>query len=216
MENQMNAAESTLRAVAEAMRIPVLVILIALMAVSLLLLLGWLIYEAIAERRKLKAELCGLIEKLRAGEETPKRSIGASGLLIRQKRALITVLAHPEFDPTMREALAARLITEERTRYKRIIAISDMIVRLGPVFGLLGTLIPLGPGVIALAQGDTFTLSSSLLTAFDTTVAGLLCAALCAVISAVRRGWYDNYMSILETLMECVCDLEEHGHEQIQ
>lgn len=39
------------------------------------------------------------------------------------------------------------------------------------MLGLLGTLIPLGPGIIALGQGDTQTLSTSLLTAFDTTIA---------------------------------------------
>ena len=34
-----------------------------------------------------------------------------------------------------------------------------MIAKLGPMFGLLGPLIPLGPGIVALGQGDTVTLS---------------------------------------------------------
>ena len=81
-----------------------------------------------------------------------------------------------------------------------------MIAKLGPIFGLLGTLIPLGPGIVALGQGDTITLSQSIMSAFDTTVAGLISAAVAMLISAVRKSWYGKYMSILEALM--VCELE--------
>ena len=74
-----------------------------------------------------------------------------------------------------------------------------------------GTLIPLGPGIIALGQGDTYTLSTSLLTAFDTTVAGLVAAAFATVISTVRRGWYREYASILEAAAEMLLETEKAG-----
>jgi biopolymer transport protein ExbB/TolQ len=81
------------------------------------------------------------------------------------------------------------------------------------MFGLMGTLIPLGPGLIALAQGDTKTLSDSLLIAFDTTVAGLISAAISFVISGIRKGWYEQYMTGLETIMETI--LEEQALPQL-
>lgn len=56
------------------------------------------------------------------------------------------------------------------------------------MLGLLGTLIPLGPGIIALGQGDTQTLSTSLLTAFDTTIAGLCAAAVCLVVTTLQQA----------------------------
>ena len=62
-----------------------------------------------------------------------------------------------------------------------------MIAKLGPMFGLLGTLIPLGPGIVALGQGDTATLAGSLGVAFDTTIVGVISAAVACVISNVRR-----------------------------
>ena len=77
-----------------------------------------------------------------------------------------------------------------------------------PMLGPLGTLIPLGPGIIALGQGDTQTLSTSLLTAFDTTIAGLCAAAVCLVVTTLRKRWYGGYMADLETLMDCVCEEE--------
>jgi len=74
--------------------------------------------------------------------------------------------------------------------------------------GLLGTLIPLGPGIIALGQGDTLTLSQSMLTAFDTTIAGLIAAGICLVVHSFRTHWYRGYMSDLETLVDCVVDIK--------
>ena len=63
-------------------------------------------------------------------------------------------------------------------------------------------------GIIALGQGDTQTLSTSLLTAFDTTIAGLCAAAVCLVVTTLRKRWYGGYMADLETLVDCVCEEE--------
>lgn len=197
-----------LRAVARTMETPVVVVLILLMAAAVFML-GWLIAEALGERRKLTAALPALIEKLREspGDREMAAAIESAGLLRRQKAALLELLAHSEFTPVMLEALAAQLLETEEARWNRTVLWTDLIARLGPMFGLLGTLIPLGPGIIALGQGDTFTLSQSLLTAFDTTVAGLLAAALASVISAVRKRWYRRYATDLETLAECILEL---------
>ena len=203
-----------LRAVARTMETPVVVVLILLMAAAVFML-GWLIAEALGERRKLTAALPALIEKLREspGDREMAAAIEGAGLLRRQKAALLELLAHPEFTPVMREALAAQLLETEEARWNRTVLWTDLIARLGPMFGLLGTLIPLGPGIIALGQGDTFTLSQSLLTAFDTTVAGLLAAALASVISAVRKRWYRRYATDLETLAECILELVKREKE---
>ena len=196
-----------LRAVAGSMETPVVVILILLMAAAVFML-GWLIAEALGERRKLTKALPELLDQLRAGAGAEEMAavIQGAGLLRRQKEALIELTKHPDFTPVMREALAAQLLEAEDAHFSRIVQLTELIARLGPIFGLLGTLIPLGPGIIALGQGDTFTLSESLLIAFDTTVAGLLAAALASVISAVRRRWYRRYGSDLETVAECLLE----------
>ena len=204
-----------LRAVARTMETPVVVVLILLMAAAVFML-GWLIAEALGERRKLTAALPALIEKLREspGGREMAAAIESAGLLRRQKATLLELLAHPEFTPVMREALAAQLLETEEARWNRTVLWTDLIARLGPMFGLLGTLIPLGPGIIALGQGDTFTLSESLLTAFDTTIAGLLAAALASVISAVRRRWYRGYEGELTAIADCLLEnlrLREEG-----
>lgn len=198
-----------LRAVSSALEVPVVIVLI-LFLLAAAVLTGWGIAEFFTERRHLKAALPQLLEDLRTADDRAA-VIEASGLLRRQKDALLELLNHPDFNGEMRETLAVRLLEQEQDRYDRIVKLSELLARLAPMFGLLGTLIPLGPGIIALGQGDTYTLSTSLLTAFDTTVAGLVAAAFATVISTVRRGWYREYASILEAAAEMLLETEKAG-----
>jgi biopolymer transport protein ExbB/TolQ len=193
-----------LRAVASALATPVNVVLVALIALTIFLL-GSLIVELFTERVHLRVKLPELADKLRADKDTAA-VIEASGLLKRQKAALLELTRHPDLSPSTREAIAVPLVERERARYAGIVRISDIITKIGPMFGLLGTLIPLGPGIIALGRGDTLTLSQSLLVAFDTTIAGLITAAFAFVISTVRKKWYAEYMTALETAAECVLE----------
>ncbi len=198
-----------LRAVASAMHYPVIVLLIFFLLAAVALL-GWLFAEYLTERRHMRASLPALLEEMQHTNDLTE-SIAQRGLLQRQKDALTELAAHPDFSPELREALAVRLLDAEQERYDRIVRFSELVARLAPMFGLLGTLIPLGPGIIALGQGDTFTLSASLLTAFDTTVAGLLAAAVATVVSSVRKSWYKEYVSTLEVLSQCVLDREKEA-----
>ena len=198
-----------LRAVSSALEVPVVIVLI-LFLLAAAVLTGWGIAEFFTERRHLKVALPQLLEDLRTADDRAA-VIEASGLLRRQKDALLELLNHPDFNGEMRETLAVRLLEQEQDRYDRIVKLSELLARLAPMFGLLGTLIPLGPGIIALVQGDTYTLSTSLLTAFDTTVAGLVAAAFATVISTVRRGWYREYASILEAAAEMLLETEKAG-----
>lgn len=204
-----------LRSVASGLETPVIIILILMMAAAVVLV-GSLIVEIFTERINLKVRLPKLVDDLKAGEEATEDVIQNSGLLKRQKEALLELTQHEELTDTMRESLAVRLIYEEQDRYDRIVKISDIITKLGPMFGLLGTLIPLGPGIIAMGQGNTLALSNSLLTAFDTTIAGLIAAAAAFVVSAIRKSWYSNYMSILEAGGECVLEaVKTDGKERV-
>ena len=142
------------------------------------------------------------------------KSIEYAEILKRQKAALIHLLRRISYSDNTREALARQLIADEEARYRKITKITDIIARVAPMFGLMGTLIPLGPGLIALGQGDTKTLSDSLLIAFDTTVAGLITGAVAYVVSGIRKSWYEQYMVALETLMETV--LEEQANERMK
>lgn len=198
-----------LRAVSGALEVPVVVLLV-LFLLAAVALVGWLISEYCTERRHLKVALPALMEQLRTADDR-EAVIKQSGLLRRQKDALLELLRHPDFTDATREALAVELLEREQDRYDDIVKLSELLARLAPMLGLLGTLIPLGPGIIALGQGDTYTLSTSLLTAFDTTIAGLVAAAFAIVVSSIRRRWYREYGSLLEALCTEVLELTKKG-----
>ena len=63
----------------------------------------------------------------------------------------------------------------------------DRLAKLGPILGIMGTLIPLGPALLGLAQGDLETLASNLVVAFATTVVGLLVALTASTVAAARK-----------------------------
>jgi len=210
----MEFLSKAMRAIAAAMKYPVIILLLLLIALSVFMI-GWLVTEYLTERRHLKIMMPLLVDNLNESDDSGKirLCIQKSGLLKRQKTALNELTRHPNITPLMRESLAVRLIHEEQNFYDRRLKVSDVIAKIAPMLGLLGTLIPLGPGIIALGQGDTITLSSSLLTAFDTTILGLIAAAVAVVISTIRSRWYDNYMSVLETIMECILEVEKKNAE---
>ncbi|MEL6727110.1 MAG: MotA/TolQ/ExbB proton channel family protein [Pseudomonadota bacterium] len=74
----------------------------------------------------------------------------------------------------------------------------DIIARISPILGLMGTLIPLGPGIAAMGNGDFATLASAITTAFDTTVLGLFVGVLAMLIGRYRRGAYDVALTQIE------------------
>ncbi len=208
----MTFISKVLHSMTSVLQIPVVIILILFIA-AILVAIGWIISEYLNEHKHMKVQLPKLLDEIRAEEKPVEDIIESSGLLKTQKEALLEVTKHPEFNDLMLESLASNLLEGEQERYDKKLSPTDLLAKLGPMFGLLGTLIPLGPGIIALGQGDTMTLSQSLMTAFDTTIAGLIVAAIAIVISSIRRGWYNNYMSVLETVMDCVVEMEKKRND---
>lgn len=208
----MTILGKVLHSMTSVLQIPVVIILILFIA-AILVAIGWIISEYMNEHKHMQVQLPKLLDEIRAGEQPIEEIIETSGLLKTQKEALMEITKHSDFNDLMLESLAANLLEREQERYDAKLKPTDLLSKLGPMFGLLGTLIPLGPGIIALGQGDTMTLSQSLMTAFDTTIAGLIVAAIAIVLSTIRRGWYNNYMSVLETVMDCVVEMEKNSDD---
>ncbi|MGR4067620.1 MotA/TolQ/ExbB proton channel family protein [Halomonas sp. LR3S48] len=84
------------------------------------------------------------------------------------------------------------------SRARRAIDRADLLARIGPMLGLMGTLIPLGPGLAALANGHLDVLAQAVTVAFNTTVLGLFIGILGYLLGRLRRRWYDAAMAQLE------------------
>jgi biopolymer transport protein ExbB/TolQ len=89
----------------------------------------------------------------------------------------------------------ARVQAVARRRLER----ADLLARIPPMLGLMATIIPLGPGLAALGQGDPAKLASAVTVAFDATVLGLVAGIGGLVIGKLRRRWYEEVLEKMET-----------------
>ena len=123
-----------------------------------------------------------------------------------QNKVLTEIASSEQLGDSSREALARKLFEFEEEKTMDTLQKTDIITRIGPTLGLMGTLIPMGPGLAALGAGDINTLASSLTVAFNTTIVGIGSGALCYVLGKIRSGWYDRYLSDLDALIAAVLD----------
>ncbi|TRX70934.1 MotA/TolQ/ExbB proton channel family protein [Carboxylicivirga sp. M1479] len=79
---------------------------------------------------------------------------------------------------------------------------SQALAKLGPILGLMGTLIPMGPALVGLASGDIASMASNMQVAFATTVIGLLIGAVGFIVLQVKRRWFAADINNLEFVVE--------------
>lgn len=93
-------------------------------------------------------------------------------------------------------------IQEHELRVTKLLDKTRVLIRIGPMLGLMGTLIPMGPALLALTKGDLEQMANCLIIAFGTTVVGLAVGALAYVVSIVRERWYAEDMKDIAYLAE--------------
>ncbi len=200
-----------MHAISSGLLIPTIAVLLFMLALSLMEL-GGLLVEALTERRQMKVNLPELINTFQEKDvaEIIKQVEGIR-LFRRQKAAISELIQNKDLPSASMQALARRLLTSEELNYVRITNRTDLVTRLGPMLGLMATLIPLGPGLIALGEGDPRILADSLLTAFDATVTGLAAGGIAFAVSRYRKRWYEDYLSTLEAIMESLTEVLERA-----
>ena len=82
----------------------------------------------------------------------------------------------------------------------------EMIVRIGPALGLIGTLIPMGTGLAALGQGDMTKLSSDLVIAFTTTVVGMAVGVVAYFFYTIKKRWVEEDIKNIELSTDILSD----------
>ena len=181
-------------------------VLLLIIAVVSVIALGGFISEYTSMKKVGVGKIRDLIFKINtaASVDDLMNVISGSDIPKSQKKVLTEIVKSEALDSDSREALARKLVEHEEEKIDKSLRNTDIITRVGPTLGLMGTLIPLGPGLAALGAGDVNTLADALTIAFDTTVVGIGSGALCYFISKIRRGWYDQYLSDLDALSDAV------------
>lgn len=194
---------SLIHIISESLLTPVVIILV-IFVVLVILCLGGMFNEWFSRKPIKSDEFEKLVRDISFSDSPSKieEYVSNSNLFDWQKEILIKIAKNHDIGIEARKALASELISSEETRLIKSTNKTDILVRLGPILGLLGTLIPLGPGLAALGSGDITTLAESLTIAFDTTVTGLAVGGMGYLISKFKKQWYEADLIEVETLAE--------------
>ncbi len=96
------------------------------------------------------------------------------------------------------------LVMEAEEGIKHELNPSKMLIKVAPSLGLLGTLIPMGVSLAAMAAGDLEAMAGQMVVAFTTTIVGLACGTAAYVINLVRQRWANESTRELRFIAERV------------
>jgi biopolymer transport protein ExbB/TolQ len=88
------------------------------------------------------------------------------------------------------------------------IEVQRIVSRIAPMLGLVATMIPMGPALIAVSAGNAQGMAQNLVVAFSAVIVALLAAAMTYVVQSVRKRW------LIEEL-NAVLDLREQTRVQL-
>lgn len=202
---------SGLNMIAQSLQIPVIIFLV-IFAFFAILVLGSLVSEYTSRKKITPDVLEKLIYSISNANSSEElmNIIKNAKLYENQKVILVKVLRAESLTVDSRQTLARKLIEFEETKLAKTIERTDIVTRIGPTLGLMGTLIPMGPGLAALGAGDVNTLASAIIVAFDTTVVGIGAGAVGYFVSKIRRRWYEEDLSNLDALVDALLDKLKH------
>ena len=99
-------------------------------------------------------------------------------------------------------AMRQRLLANFEISADKDLATSKTLSKMGPMLGLMGTLIPMGPALVGLSTGDIASIAYNMQVAFATTVVGIFAAAIGFITGQVKQRWYLKDMTDLEFVAE--------------
>ena len=159
------------------------VVLLVLFFVRALLLVGGFFGQLLA-RRKADAQMDEVLNQLT--EENVEQlldKLPSTGLGIAAPFYHRLVAANS--DAPLRERILAEfdIAADADQNLPRTLA------KMGPVLGLMGTLIPMGPALVGLSSGDIASMAYNMQVAFATTVVGLVIGAIGSLTIQVKKRW---------------------------
>ena len=105
------------------------------------------------------------------------------------------------------KAYSNRLLADYEVRADAELGKYKLLTKFGPILGLMGTLIPMGPALAGLATGDVTSMAYNMQIAFATTVVGLFVGAIGYVLLQIKQRWFVADLADLEF----IADLKEQN-----
>ena len=198
----MNAISDIMFWISTGLLVPVIVLLILLFFRSLLLVGSFFgQYVSIRKTDKLIREQMETLHVNNVdhfAEKLPEKS-----------NSLVVMFMKRILAEQQNKAQVQRLLANFEIAADKDLAISKTLTKLGPILGLMGTLIPMGPALVGLSTGDIASMAYNMQVAFATKVIGLVAGAIGFLTQQVKQRWYLQDMTNLECLVEVLNEKNE-------
>ena len=191
----MNIISDILYWISTGLLVPDIVLLIVLFGRALLLVGSF--YGQYLSIRKTEALLRNELNAL-----TPATVMELADKLPEKSSSLVISYIRQVLQAHESPAQIQRLLANFEIAADKDLAISKTLTKLGPILGLMGMLIPMGPALAGLASGDIASMAYNMQIAFATTVVGLVAGAVGFLTQQVKQRWYLQDMTNLEFLSE--------------
>lgn len=98
------------------------------------------------------------------------------------------------------------LLSEYEIEADKNLALSKTLTKMGPILGLMGTLIPMGPALVGLSTGDIASMAYNMQVAFATTVVGLVISAIGFITQQTKERWYVRDLAALDYIAQLLAE----------
>lgn len=189
----MKIVSEILFIVSNGLMIPVILLLLYFLVKAIWILLG--LYGQIKVQREISSTLKALVRDY--SEEYIKDTqikLQATGESI-VSEYLKRIIEHKHDSRYCEHELA-----DFQVEVQKILAKYRMLVKFGPMLGLMGTLIPMGPALVGLGLGDISSMAYNMQVAFATTVIGMLVSGIGLCALQLNQRYYAGYLNDLEFL----------------
>ena len=191
----MNYISDVLFWISNGLLVPVVVLLILFFLRSLLLIGNF--FGQYLQIRKVDRLFMTKVEALTPATVGELRA----SLPANTKSPLLNCLAGM-LDTTRDRAHRQLLLSDYEIAADKDLGTSKTLSKMGPMLGLMGTLIPMGPALVGLSTGDIGSMAYNMQVAFATTVVGLFSAAIGFITQQVKQRWYTRDLNRLEFVSE--------------
>ena len=187
----MDQISKLLFLIANSLLIPDILFLILLFLRSLMLVGSF--YHAFMQRRH-TTRLIGDVRSL-----TPETLAELQARLPKTRRSAF--VEHLD-DLLQRQGLTEDYVNYQLSSYEHVaekdLTLSKLLTKIGPVLGLVGTLIAMSPALVGLSSGDIAAMAYNMQVVFATTVVGLVISLVGLITLQYKQRWYTRDVSILE------------------
>lgn len=177
--------------VSDSLLIPDIIVLLVLFVRALFLVGSF--YNQYITKYKNERQLRPILNQL-----TPERMEELQAALPEKDNSLYIKYLRAILDRPANDTYADYMITNFENDAEKDVVTSKLLAKVGPVLGLIGTLIAMSPALTGLSQGDISKMASNMQVVFATTVVGLVVSLVGLVTLQFKQRWYAKEVNQLD------------------